>query len=162
MAIVSPKILRIVGLSALGLGVGFIIYKRITNNILIAKIHEILDKEKGAFGTFEDLKTMPAFNVNFWKKARKARKAGIDRVPLSTKRAKKDIQSIYKALKGWDDEKKVYSVLRKQQAQIQVSMIADYFNRVYNQGLYSYLDSNLSDNEITKVYNIVRRLPKYI
>ena len=63
--------------------------------------------------------------------------------------------------KHWynDDEEAIYSVFRSLNAKSQVTSLAYWFKKFYNQDLYYWLKSTLSDSELAKVVTIIETKP---
>ena len=69
-----------------------------------------------------------------------------------------------------DDEAKIYGVFRQLKYQSQISFLAEKFANKYSIDLLEYLKrgknqfnpgSGLNSEELTVIFNIVNRLPKY-
>jgi hypothetical protein len=63
--------------------------------------------------------------------------------------------------KHWynDDEEAIYNVFRTLNAKSQVTSLAYWFQKTYNQDLYYWLKSTLSDSELAKVITIIETKP---
>jgi hypothetical protein len=60
-----------------------------------------------------------------------------------------------------DDESAIFSVFRTLKTQTQASFLADRFQTIYNESLIEFLNDTFDEEEFSKVYQIVRSLPKF-
>jgi hypothetical protein len=70
-------------------------------------------------------------------------------------------EKIYNAHHWYNDnEEEVYSVFRALSSQSQVTSLAYWFKQKYNEDLFYYLKSFLSDNEMAVIVKIINSKPK--
>lgn len=74
-----------------------------------------------------------------------------------------DIGTMIYDAKGFfdDDEQSVYSAFSMIKNQIHMVHLADYFKRLYKIEIVAYLSTFLNDEEMNRVNDIIKRIPKY-
>lgn len=91
---------------------------------------------------------------------------------------KKDLQAVKKQLDNFDpkpiadmiynaagvfndDEDAVYSAFSMLKSKAELSLLADYFQRLYKKSLFEYIQSFLNAEELSNVNDVVSKLPSY-
>ncbi len=69
---------------------------------------------------------------------------------------------IYNAHGFWnDDEDAVFSAFARLKNRAELTLLSDYFKRLYKVDLFVYLQNFMNPGELTKINDIVKKLPTY-
>lgn len=124
----------------------------------IGKIHDILDKDVGAAGGFDDLKRTalnPSYYTNIISQGIKPRALKASELKAYGKQIK-DAWGIFD-----DDENAVYGAFRGMASKFQVSQVASFYGKAYKEGLFDKIKSKMGPSEQETVYKIISVKPDY-
>jgi hypothetical protein len=69
---------------------------------------------------------------------------------------------IYEAHGFWnDDEDQVYNAFASLKNRAELTLLSDYFKRLYKRELFEYIQNFLNSAELAKINDIVKKLPTY-
>jgi hypothetical protein len=133
--------------------------KEIFNYVLYGIAALAIYKVGGKFGLWKtgaDIAADAAEKANYW---------DFTKIPpgarLITYNTGLKLSKLLDDSKHWynDDEEAIYSVFRSLNAKSQVTSLAYWFKKFYNQDLYYWLKSVLSESELAKVILIIETKP---
>lgn len=130
--------------------------KKVSEKLGVTKSEEEEDIEAAA-GTDSSTKSTSPFDYSqFFRKHKPTikdiQKDGTPYISYS--------KQLYDSKGFWnDDEDSVYSVFRDTKTQLGIALIAKAFQLKYKKDLILYLDGFMSDNDLVKVVNMVKKKP---
>jgi len=133
---------------------GYIIYKKVQKQ----KIYDDLMKELAIptqrTGTIED-ESNKAFSETYWK----THQPRTSLLKLTTENAKYWAAELKKALKGADDEDRIYYIYNKIPSKVEMSQIASVYKTEYGKNLFSEFSNQLTAKEQKKLNDIIKSKP---
>ncbi len=136
--------------------------RRGQKNGILKRIHDSLDKGSagggaGTFGDSEEIKTMPAMDVNFWKKS--------PITSITSREARDGARAIRKAYKEtWslgmsEDEDAMLAVIKKAKNQADISKIAYQYNALFKSDLYGDFEHGFDSDEMDELWRVIKTKP---
>ncbi|MDD5013546.1 MAG: hypothetical protein PHW73_00405 [Atribacterota bacterium] len=140
-------------IALVGVG-GYIIYARMKKNKIYKDLMNELAKPTVQYGTVKDQQNK-AFSETWYKTLPNRDKLLI----LNVENGKNWAKQLHDALKGADDEDKVYLIYGKMNSKAQMSHLASIYKSEFKEGLYSRITSDLSEAEQKKLGDIIKAKP---
>jgi putative cell wall-binding protein len=116
----------------------------------------LLVLEENKAETAGNLGYLNAFQAGFEKTSSNGKRV----ILLTTAAVESDVDTLYTAMKGWGtDEDAIYNTYSGIQSQRKMAQLATRYAAKYGENLLDRINSELNNNERTKLFNIVKSKP---
>jgi hypothetical protein len=133
---------------------GYIVYARMKKNKIYTDLMNEIAKPAAQYGTVKDQQNK-ALSETWYKSLPNQGKL----LKLNLENGKSWAKQLNDALKGADDEDKIYLIYGKMNSKAQMSHLASIYKSEFKESVYSRITNELNDSEQKKLGDIIKTKP---